>query len=162
EPFEDAPAGTDVLWRSITFALVTAVIATPLGAAAAIAVGRARGGAGRVLAAALLAPLAITPVGLAVAYLVAAERLDGPLPGAIFVLAAHALVAYAFVLHVVTGVVRAMDAREVEAAVTLGASTNRARRRLEWPLLRRAMIAGAAFAFVVSLGEVGATLLLVQ
>lgn len=42
----------------------------------------------------------------------------------------------------------------------LGASSWTVWRRIEFPIVRRALLAGAVFAFAVSLGEFGATVLL--
>jgi thiamine transport system permease protein len=55
-----------------------------------------------------------------------------------------------------------MNPRLREAAALLGARPARVRWEIDLPLLRRAFIAAAAFAFTVSLGEFGATALLTR
>ena len=75
-------------------------------------------------------------------------------------LAAHSLVAYPFVVRSVLSTLRALDPRVPEAARMLGASSWTVWRRIEFPIVRRALLAGAVFAFAVSLGEFGATVLL--
>lgn len=77
-------------------------------------------------------------------------------------LAAHAMIVAPFALRAVVGPARAADPREREAATVLGASSGRAWRVIEWPLVRRAMVYGGALAFAMSLGETGATLLLAR
>ena len=73
---------------------------------------------------------------------------------------AHALIAYPFVVRAVLAVLRTLDPRLPEAARVLGASPLAVWRHVELPLAWRALIVGATFAFVVSLGEFGATAVL--
>jgi len=54
-------------------------------------------------------------------------------------------------------VLRAVDARLREAATVLGASPWRVWREVDLPMVRRALLVAAGFAFAVSLGEFGAT-----
>jgi thiamine transport system permease protein len=49
-----------------------------------------------------------------------------------------------------------------EAAATLGAAPLRVWRHIDAPLLARPLLVSAAFAFAISLGEFGATLLIAQ
>lgn len=75
-------------------------------------------------------------------------------------LIAHSLVAYPFVLRSVRSAARSMDKQLAEAAAVLGAPPRRAWQHVQLPVLSRAMAVGALLAFVISLGELGATLLL--
>jgi len=59
-------------------------------------------------------------------------------------------------------VMRSVDDRLRQAAATLGASPARAWREIDLPIIGRAVLIGAAFAFAVSLGEFGATLFIVR
>lgn len=70
---------------------------------------------------------------------------------------AHALVGLPFVLRSVGPVLAGIDPRLREAAATLGASPLRVWREVDLPMMRRAALVGAGFAFAVSLGEFGAT-----
>jgi thiamine transport system permease protein len=70
---------------------------------------------------------------------------------------AHALVALPFVVRAVLPTLRAINPRLRDAAATLGASPGRVWREIDLPFLRRALVAGAGFAFAISLGEFGAT-----
>ena len=67
-----------------------------------------------------------------------------------------------FIVRATVPVLRSVDQRLREAAAVLGASPARAWRTVELPLVRRAALIGAGFAFAVSLGEFGATLFIVR
>lgn len=69
----------------------------------------------------------------------------------------HALVALPFVVRVVLPTLRAIEGGLRDAAATLGASPVRVWREVDAPVLRRALGAGAGFAFAISIGEFGAT-----
>ncbi len=75
---------------------------------------------------------------------------------------AHALVALPFVVRATVPVLRSVDGRLREAAAVLGASPSRAWREIDLPIVGRAALVGAGFAFAVSLGEFGATLFIVR
>ena len=75
---------------------------------------------------------------------------------------AHTLVALPFVIRATTPVMRAVDHRLREAAAVLGASPAQAWRLVDLPIVGRALLIGAGFAFAVSLGEFGATLFIVR
>jgi thiamine transport system permease protein len=49
-----------------------------------------------------------------------------------------------------------------EAAALLGASPGRTWLQVDWPLIRRALLVGAVFAFTVSMGEFGATIFIAR
>ena len=70
---------------------------------------------------------------------------------------AHALVAVPFVVRITVPTMRAIPREIREAASSLGASDLRVWRYVDLPLTSRSMLVGASFAFVISLGEFGAT-----
>ncbi len=76
------------------------------------------------------------------------------------VVAAHTLLAFPFTARVVLPAWRGMDARLADAARTLGAPPAQRFLRLHLPLLRGPILAACAFAAVLSLGDYGASLLL--
>ena len=157
----NSTGATEALAWSIAFALGAALIATIAGGAAAVAIARARGRAAVILVAVLLAPLAVPAVVVGFAYTVGANNDIADLRGMpLLVLLAQAMVAYPFVLRAVLPVARALPAGIAEAAANLGAPPPRAWLRVTFPLLSPALVSGAVFAFVIALGEVGATLLL--
>jgi thiamine transport system permease protein len=69
-------------------------------------------------------------------------------------------VAYPFVVRAVSPVLRKLPASLPEAARSLGAGPWQLFFRVELPLLKGALITGAAFAFGISVGEINATLML--
>lgn len=143
---------------SLAFALQTMVIALVVGGLGGIALARVRESAVRT---ALALPIAVPAVMLAVAYLITFNSSGYDLRGTpLLVLIAHSVLAYPFVVRPVAYAARAIDPRLAEAAMVLGASPRRAWWQIEFRLMPRALVVGALFAFVVSLGEVGATLLL--
>ena len=75
---------------------------------------------------------------------------------------AHALVALPFVVRAVAPVIRSIDPRLREAAAVLGAPPRRSWREVDGPIVARAALVGAGFAFAVSLGEFGATLFIAR
>ena len=75
---------------------------------------------------------------------------------------AQALVAVPFVVRTMLPVLRAVDERLREAAAVLGASPLRAWREVDLPIVRRALLVAAGFAFAVSLGEFGATVFIAR
>lgn len=147
--------------NSIGFGIVTVALAVPLGTVAAFAL-RGRDSWWRSpLDALYMLPLGVSAVTLGLGYLVGFKfgGLDLRTTWVPIVLA-HSLVAYPFVLRVVLSSLRAMRPQLGEAARVLGAGRLRAIFALELPILSPALLVGAVFAFAVSLGEFGATLLL--
>ncbi|WP_299265491.1 ABC transporter permease [Halorientalis sp.] len=80
--------------------------------------------------------------------------------GALAIVAAHAVVGYPFVVRIVAPELEALDRQLVESARALGAPRARALLDVELPLVWPAVIAGAAFAFALSVGEFTATAVL--
>lgn len=151
----------DAIRWSLTFAAGSAVIAMVVGLASATAIARSRWPLGAVADGLLMLPLVVSPVVLGFGYLITFNRDPYDLRGSPWlVLAVHSLVAYPFVVRSVLSTLRAIDPRVPEAARMLGASSWTVWRRIEFPIVRRALLAGAVFAFAVSLGEFGATVLL--
>lgn len=73
---------------------------------------------------------------------------------------AHTLIAAPFVIRTFLPALRSLDPRLREAASVMGASRVRVWWEIDAPILFRAMLVAAIFAFTISLGEFGATLLI--
>jgi thiamine transport system permease protein len=114
----------------------------------------------------LLDPLFMLPLGtsavtLGLGYVLALGRPPLKLLGSpLLIPAAHALLAFPFVVRSLLPALRGLDPQLREAARLLGASPPRVLREIDLPLLFPALLVGALFAFTVSLGEFGATLLI--
>jgi thiamine transport system permease protein len=74
----------------------------------------------------------------------------------------HTLVALPFVIRALLPALRARSPRQREAAAMLGAPPLQSWLRVELPQIFPALATGALFAFTVSLGEFGATLLVAR
>ncbi|MCA2002761.1 MAG: iron ABC transporter permease, partial [Chloroflexi bacterium] len=77
-----------------------------------------------------------------------------------FVPIAHTLIALPFVIRTLQPALASIPERLRQAAAALGASPFRVWMTVDFPILSRATLSAATFAFTVSLGEFGATLLL--
>ncbi len=73
---------------------------------------------------------------------------------------AHTLVALPFVIRALQPAIASIPQRLRQAASSLGASPIEVWKNIDLPILRRATLAAATFAFTISLGEFGATLLI--
>jgi thiamine transport system permease protein len=73
---------------------------------------------------------------------------------------AHTLVALPFVIRTLQPAIVSIPERLHQAAASLGASPFDVWENIDFPILRRAMLAASVFAFTISLGEFGATLLI--
>ncbi|MFW5948682.1 MAG: ABC transporter permease [Halolamina sp.] len=80
--------------------------------------------------------------------------------GAVAVVAAHAVAAYPFVTRNVAPHLATIDRSVVESARTLGASRFRVLLDIELPQVFAGVVAGAAFAFAISVGEFDSTVIL--
>ena len=103
-------------------------------------------------------PLGTSAVTVGFGLLITMDRRPVDLRGSwVLIPIAHAVVAVPFVVRAVLPTLRSIDPRLRDAAATLGASPTRVWREIDLPFLRRALVAGAGFAFAISLGEFGAT-----
>jgi thiamine transport system permease protein len=152
---------TEAIGTSLRYAVVATAIALVVGGCAAIAVA---GRAGRrTVDVLVMLPLGTSAVTVAVGFLLALDRPPLDLRSSWWLVPlAQALVAVPFVVRIVVPVLRAIDPRLREAAATLGAGPLRARWEVDVPIVRRALLVAAGFAFAISLGEFGATLLLAR
>ena len=151
-----APA-TTAIWNSARFAAMATVVAVAVGLAAATIIAYKRGWLSRSFDALLMLPLGTSAVTLGFGFLLA---LDTPvdLRTSLWIIPiAHAMVAIPFVVRTAVPVMRSVQDRLREAAATLGAPPDRVWREIDLPLVTRAALIGAGFAFAVSLGEFGAT-----
>ncbi|MFO7631782.1 MAG: iron ABC transporter permease [Caldilinea sp.] len=145
--------------NSLLYALATLAISLPLGVIAAYMLAKPRTRWVAVLDPLLLLPLGTSAVTLGFGYIVAM----GPLRASPWLVpVAHSLIALPFVVRTFLPALRALDRRLHEAASILGAGPLRRWWTIDAPLLVRALMVSAAFAFAISLGEFGATLLIAR
>ena len=155
------------VWNSLLFGAGTLLIAVPMGVV--LAVLTTRNFRGRAAIDALtMAPLAVSGIvvglgllrGLVFGVEVFGTRIQ--VTGAVAIVAAHAVGAYPFVTRSVAPLLGNLDSRLVESARSLGATRARALVDIELPLVAAGVVAGAAFAFAISIGEFDSTVVLAE
>jgi thiamine transport system permease protein len=152
--------------NSVAFALATTGLSVVLGLATASAIGAQRGvlpGVRRWLDPLLMLPLGTSAVTLGLGYILALD--EPPLnlrTSPVLVVLAHTLVALPFVVRSVLPALRSIDPRLREAASSLGAAPWRVWMEVDLPIVARAALVGAVFAFTISMGEFGATSLIAR
>ncbi|MBK3570389.1 MULTISPECIES: iron ABC transporter permease [unclassified Streptomyces] len=150
--------------NSLEYAVAATAIAVVIGGLAAAAL--TRRDAGRLVRgfdALLMLPLGVSAVTVGFGFLISLDKPPVDLRSSwILVPLAQALVGVPFVVRTMLPVLRAVDGRLREAAAVLGASPWRVWREVDLPLVRRALLIAAGFAFAVSLGEFGATVFIAR
>lgn len=155
-------APTDAIRNSLIFASATVALAVALGLLAAYGITRAKKGGGTFDALFLL-PLATSAVTLGFGYIIAFSRAPMDFRAAIWLIpVAHTLVALPLVIRSIVPMLRQIRPNLREAAAMLGAKPTRVFREIDLPIVTRAVIVGAVFAFIISLGEFGATTLIAR
>ncbi len=80
-------------------------------------------------------------------------------PGYWLIVLVHVVFCYPYMVRVLIPIISSIDPGFEEAARTLGAPSFTVFRTCTWPLLKRGVIAGSIITFTRSLGETGATLI---
>src|SRR5690606_6432002 len=131
--------------------------AVAVGTCAAYVISRRASRLSRGFEAVLLLPLGSSAVTIGFVLLITLERPIHLRATVALVPLAHALVAVPFVVRATVPLLRSINPKVREAAAMLGASPVQVFRHIDLPIVARAALVGAGFAFVVSLGEFGAT-----
>ncbi|MFC7843960.1 ABC transporter permease [Streptomyces sp. NPDC057382] len=154
----------EAVGNSLAYAVAATAIAVLVGSLAAVAL--TRRDAGRFVRgfdALLMLPLGVSAVTVGFGFLISLDEPPLDLRSSwILVPLAQALVGVPFVVRTMLPVLRAVDVRLREAASVLGASPWRVWREVDLPMVRRALLIAAGFAFAVSLGEFGATVFIAR
>ncbi|NWG06622.1 MAG: iron ABC transporter permease [Chloroflexi bacterium] len=142
--------------NSLTYAGATVILSLLLGFPAAFALARPTR-LEKVLDPLIMLPLGSSAVMLGLGFIITyGQWLTSPL----LVPFAHTLVALPFVIRVLQPAIASIPERLRQAAAALGASPFEVWKTIDLPILRRATLSAATFAFTISLGEFGATLLI--
>ncbi|HET9909374.1 MAG TPA: iron ABC transporter permease [Anaerolineales bacterium] len=142
--------------NSLGYASATVVLSLLLGFPAAFALARPTR-LERVLDPLIMLPLGSSAVMLGLGFVISyGAWLTSPL----LVPVVHTLVALPFVIRTLQPAIASIPQRLRQAASTLGASPVQVWKTIDIPILRRATLAAGTFAFTISLGEFGATLLI--
>ncbi len=145
--------------NSLLYAGATVVLSLFLGVISAYLLARRRSRISAILDPIFLLPLGTSAVTLGFGYIIAMGSLRTSL---ILVPIAHTLIATPFVVRTLLPALRGLDPTLREAGAMLGANPIRVWWEVDVPLLWRAMLVGAVFAFTISLGEFGASLLITR
>lgn len=147
----------DAARNSLLYASATVVISVSLGFLAANALAK-RAWINRLLDPLLMLPLGTSAVTLGLGFITVFNR--PPLDVRSFPLLipiAHSLVALPFVVRAILPAIQSIPPSQRQAAAVLGASPLRVWWEVDLPIISRAALVSAVFAFAISLGEFGAT-----
>ncbi|AFK17764.1 iron ABC transporter permease [Haloferax mediterranei ATCC 33500] len=155
------------IWNSLVFAAGTLLVAVPMGVTMAILTTRQYRGRGLINVLSM-APFAVSGIvvglgllrGLVFGVDVFGTRIR--VTGTLAIIAAHSVGAYPFVTRNVAPLFSRLDGRLVESARSLGATRTRALLDIELPLVWTGVVAGAAFAVAISIGEFDSTIILAE
>jgi thiamine transport system permease protein len=169
------PPGAAAL-NSLGFALATVALSVTLGLMAVSALAQRKetrfspkiGFLRRVAKTRFLDPIFMLPLGtsavtLGLGYIVALD--EPPLnlrASPVLIVLAHTLVALPFVVRSVLPALQSINPRLRESAALLGASPWHVWREVDLPIVARAVLVSAVFAFTISMGEFGATSLIAR
>jgi len=147
---------------SLTYASATVILALILGLPAAWALSTDRKSPlNRILDPLLMLPLGTSAVTLGLGFIIALAHPPLDLRASpLLVPIAHTLVAFPFVVRSLTPAMQSIQPRLRHAATVLGASPRQVIRHVDLPIVGRALLVAATFAFTISIGEFGATSLL--
>jgi len=148
----------DAARNSLGYASLTVLLSLALGYPAAYALAKPTR-LEKFLDPLIMLPLGASAVMLGLGFIISFGR---SLASPWFVPIAHTLVALPFVIRTLQPALASIPERLRQAASTLGASPFRVWQTVDFPILSRATLSAATFAFTVSLGEFGATLLLTR
>jgi thiamine transport system permease protein len=143
--------------NSLAYAGTTVLFSLTLGFLASSALAK-RARINAVLDPVLMLPLGTSAVTLGLGFIVVFNRPPfdpGSLP--LLIPLAHSLVALPFVVRTLLPALRSIPVSLRQAAAVLGASPWRVWWEVDLPIIARAALVSAVFAFTISLGEFGAT-----
>ncbi len=111
----------------------------------------------------VMLPLATSAVTLGFGYIISLGRPPFNLRDSLaLVPIAHALVAFPFVVRCILPSLKQIPGTLYESAALLGASPWNVWRHITLPLIRKAVVIGGIFAFIISMGEFGASAFVVR
>ncbi len=149
---------------SLSYAAITVLLAIALGLPAAWYLARESNRKfSNILDPLIMLPLGTSAVTLGLGFIIALGKPPLNLRASpLLIPLAHTLVAFPFVVRSLVPSIQSIKPRIRHAAVVLGASPSEVFIRIDLPLVGRALIVAATFAFTISMGEFGATALLAR
>jgi spermidine/putrescine transport system permease protein len=148
------PSLRSALTQSVTLAVLTMLVATPIGVALAIGLARWRGRGAKPSNFLMLFPLVTPEIVMGVALFLVFDNLYDFVPfGTWAQFLGHVTFSISFVVVIVRGRLFAIGRDYEEAAMDLGASPSEAMRRVLLPLLAPALLASFAIVFALSIDD---------
>ncbi|MFP4180073.1 MAG: ABC transporter permease [Spirochaetaceae bacterium] len=145
--------------NSAAIGVLATAVAVPVGVALSYYTVRYSTGSRKIVDTLTMAPMTTSSVVLGLGYLLISRTLSPPSSlSPLFIVGAHAVISYPFVVRTVSSVLRKISPSQRYAAMLLGSPPGRVFRTIELPLIAPAIFAGAAFTFGISLGEMNATI----
>jgi putative spermidine/putrescine transport system permease protein len=143
----------DAAWMSVKVAVLTTLVATPVGTAAAYGLHAGGFRLAGVLRLLVLAPLLVPEIltAIGIFYLYALLGLNNTLTGLVL---AHTMLGLPFVVLSVASGLRSYDMIQERVARSLGATWFRAFRSVTLPQIQLSVLSGALLAFISSFDEV--------
>jgi len=115
----------------------------------------------RILDSAFMLPMIVSSVILGLGYMIMKNSFsERAADSGMLIILAHATLAYPFVTRSVSSVLGKIKPSILHAASSLGSPPHMVFLSIELPLIKSAVLTGAAFAFAISMGELNATILL--
>lgn len=153
ESFFSNSEWVEATFRSLTIALLTAILATTLGIMAALAVTRLRFWGKQAFMSLMVAPMIIPLIiiGVALYHSFAPLNLSNSILGLVL---AHTIIAIPIVFVTVTASLTGVDRNLELAAMGLGSTPLGAFFKITLPLIQPAVLSGSLFAFIISFDEV--------
>jgi thiamine transport system permease protein len=156
----------EAIGNSLGYAGLTVVLSLLLGLPVATALAHP-GRLARLLDPLLMLPLGASAVTLGLGLIITFNK---PIFASQFMLVsspllvpiAHTIIALPFVIRALQPALASIPDRLRQAAAMLGASPRRVWFAVDWPIVSRATLSAAVFAFTISLGEFGASSLVVR
>ncbi|MEZ4525261.1 MAG: iron ABC transporter permease [Desulfobacterales bacterium] len=144
--------------NSLGFAGITLIMALVLGSLAAVFLAKPESRLASFLDPIFMLPLSTSAVTLGFGFILALDRPPLNLRTSLMLVPiAHTLAAFPFVVRSLLPALRSIPRNLREAASVLGANPWQVWRTVDLPIIGRALLVAAVFAFTVSLGEFGAT-----
>ena len=152
-------AGVELL-TSLTTGVIASVVALVIGTWAALAVRTLRRRGARVIGTLFVLPIAVPSVSVGLGLLVAFSRPPLLLNGtSAIVLIAHVVLVTAFAFSSVSAGLARLPAHYEQIAASLGGRPAYVLFRVTLPLLTPSLVAAAGLCFALSMGELGATIM---
>ncbi|MGL4307062.1 MAG: ABC transporter permease, partial [Mycobacteriaceae bacterium] len=148
----------EAFFTSLTTATDASILAMVMGLLAAIVLSRSRERWLKIIDTIMMLPLGISAVTVGFGFLLTLSVFPVELrTSSLLVPIVQALVATPLVIRIVLPTLQAINPRLRESARTLGASPVRVWLAVDLPMALRSFVTAAGFAYVVALGEFGAT-----